>query len=329
MKKLNIAIIGFGKVGKIRFKNLKKNKNIRKIYIFDKFKKVPDINKIDNVKKLLKLDISVVFICVPTYLADKYTSFFIEKNINVFCEKPPSTSFKKLLSIKRKLEKSKSKLAYGFNHRYHASISNVKNIIEKKKLGKILWIRCRYGKPLDKNYLTGWRGDKNKSGGGILIDQGIHVLDLLILFLGKITKVKSILTKNFLNKKIEDNAFIILQNRSKQTASMHSTLTQWRHIFSFEIFFQSGYITINGLKTPSGKYGNEEIVICKNTKKTPDIKWKILRKKIYKTDESFRIEVEEFLDSIQNNKKIKNGNIDDAINVMSLLDQIYKENKMK
>jgi 1,5-anhydro-D-fructose reductase (1,5-anhydro-D-mannitol-forming) len=328
MKKINVLIIGFGKIGKIRNRILSKDKRINKIYILDKNKKISKNKRIVNLKSIQKLNISAAFICVPTNLAHQFTIILLQKNINVFCEKPPASSLKNILKVKKVAIKSKAKLAYGFNHRQHESIKLSRKIIDSKVLGEILWIRCRYGKPIDNNYLDGWRGNSKESGGGILIDQGIHVLDLLILFLGKFVKIKSILTNNFLNKQMEDNAFVILQNKKKQTASMHSTLTQWRHIFSFEIFFQFGYITINGLKTPSGSYGNEEIIIGKNKKVPPKIEWVTLNKKIFKIDHSFKIEINNFLNAIIYNKKIESGNINDAVNVMELLNKIYIQNNI-
>ena len=228
---MNILIIGFGKIGKIRYQILKKNRLVKKIYIYDPaHKKLKDLLFISNLNKIDKLMITASFICSPTYLSTKYCSLLIKKNIHVFCEKPPSTNIKDLLALKKIKDKNKKiNLMYGFNHRHHESIKKILKIIASKKYGKILWIRGRYGKPIDDNYLQGWRGDLEKSGGGILIDQGIHLLDLMILFLGKFKIIKSLLSNNFIKKNIEDNAFIILKNKNNQTASLHSTLTQWRH----------------------------------------------------------------------------------------------------
>ena len=89
--------------------------------------------------------------------------------------------------------------------------------------------------------------------------------------MGKISEIKSILSNNYI-KKIEDNAFVIFKNTKNQTASLHSTLTQWRHLFSLEIFLQKGYIVLNGLKTPSNSYGDEILSYCKNIKRPPKIK---------------------------------------------------------
>ena len=329
--KMNILIVGFGKVGKIRYEILKKKNFIKKIFIYDPFLN-NEIKKgivLDNLNNLELLNIKAVFISVPTFLAAKYTKFFLSLNIHVFCEKPPATKINDLKIIKKILKKKKNiNLMYGFNHRHHDSVKKILDIIKKNKYGKVLWVRSRYGKPIDNNYLKGWRGNKKKSGGGILFDQGIHVLDLIILLLGKIIKVKSILNNNFIKKNIEDNAFIILENKKKQTASIHSTLTQWRHLFAIEIFFERGFAVLNGLKTPSGKYGQEVLSYCKNSKKPPEIKWLKINKKKYNVDKSFENETNIFLKSLINKKKILSCNIDDALYLMEIVNKIYKENKM-
>ena len=257
---MNALIVGFGKIGKIRYEIIRKKNFIKKIFFFDPYQK--KINKNQNCLKSLKslenYNIDIAFVCVPTYLAASITESLILKNINVFCEKPPSVNSGQLLKLKKILKKRpKVKLMYGFNHRFHPSIIKILEIINSKEYGNILWIRARYGKPIDKNYIDGWRGKIKKSGGGILIDQGIHILDLLVLFLGKIKRLYSILNNNFIKKNIEDNAFIILENYKKQSGSLHSTLTQWRHLFAIEIFFEKGFLVLNGLKTPSGSYGDE------------------------------------------------------------------------
>ena len=105
------------------------------------------------------------------------------------------------------------------------------DIIKKNKYGKVLWIRSRYGKPIDNNYLKGWRGNKKKSGGGILFDQGIHVLDLIILLLGKIVKVKSILNNNFIKKILRIMHSLFLKIKNKQLQFI-------QHLHSGDIYLQ-------------------------------------------------------------------------------------------
>jgi len=325
-KKINVLIIGYGKIGKIREKILRKNRYINKIYIYDKVN-ARKKNIIESLSKKNLKNIDAAFVATPNYLNHKYTAFLLKENIHTFCEKPPANNLKNLLIVEKILKKRKKiKLMYGFNHRHHESIISALKFIKSKKVGRVLWIRGRYGKPLDNNYIQEWRSNYKLSGGGILIDQGLHMIDIFQMLGGNFTECKSFINNTLLKKNIEDNAFVILKNK-KITASLHSTLTQWRHLFSLEIFLTKGYIVINGLITPSKKYGEEVINVSKNVKTFPEIKWKYLCKKKFNLDDSFNKETNLFIESIINKKTINIGNLQQAISCMKILDKIYKENK--
>ena len=328
-KFIYIGIIGYGKIGKLRHKILNQNENVKVISIYDPlfinnkkkiFKK--NVNEILNNKQ-----ISTIFICTPNYLNYKFTTEGINKNKNIFCEKPPCLSEKELLKIIKLEKKHKIKLMYGFNHRHHESIKQMKELVISKKLGKILWMRGRYGKSVNKDFYKNWRSNKNQSGGGILIDQGIHMLDLLLYFSGGFDIIKSIVTNSYWKLDIEDNVFAIFKNKSKNiSASLHSTITQWRHLFSLEIFLEKGYLVLNGLKTSSNSYGKEELSIgFKRTTYPRAIT--INKKKInFKVDKSFHNETNLFIEKILKNKKIDKCNTSDALLLMKVLNKIYLNN---
>ena len=114
----------------------------------------------------------------------------MKKNIHVFCEKPPAKNYEELKSLKKILVKNKNlKLKYGFNHRYHGSVKKAENLIDSKIYGKIINFRAIYGKSKIVTFgKNEWRANRKFSGGGILIDQGIHLLDLITKFGGKFEK---------------------------------------------------------------------------------------------------------------------------------------------
>jgi len=215
---------------------------------------------------------------------------------------------------------------FGFNHRFHGSIIKMKGIIKDNLLGNLLWMRGRYGKEVDKNYLNDWRVKKDESGGGILLDQGIHLLDLFLYFGGELDEVKSFVSNLYWKiPGIEDNVFAIFKNsKTGVCASLHSTMTQWRYLFSFELFFEKGSLILNGLKTSSGSYGDEKLTIRENiypfiagtSNKEEEI--------TYQEDFSWELEVGHFLDSIEKRKKPNLGNSSDAILLMKTIDKIYK-----
>ena len=129
---------------------------------------------------------------------------------------------------------------YGFNHRHHDSIKKMKQIVDGGKLGKILWMRGRYGKEVDEDYFKGWRAEPKLAGGGIMLDQGIHMLDLFLHFAGDFDEIYSIVSNlHWKMDGLEDNVFAIMRNtKTGISASLHSTMTQWRYLFSLEVFLQ-------------------------------------------------------------------------------------------
>ncbi len=327
---MKIGIIGFGKIGMDRYKHLLKIKDVDVIKIYD----VDDRNIPENLRCssadeiLLNKNIDAVFISTPNNFNGPHTLKAVQNNKHVFCEKPPALNINELTQIKELLRKNEfTKVMYGFNHRFHRAIIKLKNIVDSKEYGKVLWMRGRYGKSVDKNFFSTWRSKKETAGGGILIDQGIHMLDLFCHLAGSFDEVKAFLS-NFYWKLdgIEDNAFVIMKNRKTGVvASLHSTMTQWRHLFSLEVFLEKGYCVLNGLKTSSGTYGKEVLTVAKNRSSAPAASWESEDSFEFKIDDSFSKETQIFISSIKENKKITNGTIDDAIRIMTIIDKVYKE----
>lgn len=322
---MKVGIVGFGKMGQIRAEAVE-NCGGTVIGIFDTDIKVTESKyKIyDTVDELfIDEEIDSVFICTPNFLNAPYTIKALNSGKNVFCEKPPAKTTKELEGVLEAEKNSDKKLMYGFNHRHHQSIIKVKEIVDSGDYGKILWMRGRYGKNVNKDYFQNWRADKELSGGGILIDQGIHMLDLFVYMAGDFDKIQSTVSNQYWKiEGIEDNVFSILEStKSGVVASLHSTMTQWRHLFSFEIFLEHGYMTLNGLKTPSGSYGEEVLTLAQNDKQGHRDSEEIIR---YNTDHSWDNEVNQFFDFIKNDKPVDIGNSNDAMKIMKIIERIYE-----
>ncbi len=324
---IKVGIIGFGVVGQRRKKYILKNRSYKLCCISDiNFKKDFKEKKIDffqDYKKFTKHNLNAVFITLPNYLAVEVTSFFLKKRIHVFCEKPPARNYKELKLLKKILDKNKKlKLKYGFNHRYHGSVKKAENLIKSKTFGKIINLRAVYGKSKIVTFgKNEWRAKKKFSGGGILIDQGIHLLDLITKFGGKFDKFKSFISNSYWGYDVEDNAFAIMKNTNQNIiASIHSTATQWEHKFSLEITLEKALIVLSGILSGTKSYGKEKIIILSK----PYLKNKE-KKKVYQflKDDSWRLEIEEFAKIIKYNMKVSTGSYQDALNVMRMIDKIY------
>lgn len=325
MKKIKVGIVGYGVVGKRRMQFILNNKSFELVCVSDiniKEKKIKKIFFYKNFKLFLNHELDAVFITLPNYLAVKVTAFFLKKNIHVFCEKPPARSLLELTKLKPILKKNKHlKLKYGFNHRYHGSVMSAEKIIKSKRYGKIINLRAVYGKSKIVTFnKSDWRSKRKFSGGGILLDQGIHLLDLIKKFGGEFDEFKSFISNSYWKYDIEDNAFAIMRNQKKNIiASIHSTATQWEHKFSLEITLEKCLLVLNGILSGTKSYGNEQLILIKKNKGN-------CVKKIsnFKIDNSWKNEIKEFASLIKNNKNVTTGSFTDAFDVMKMIDQIYK-----
>lgn len=333
MKKLNTAVIGMGIVGKRRMHFIERNKNYNLVAVsdigFKKDFKKKNICYYKNYNSIKNHKIDCVFVTLPNYLAPVVTCEFLKKNISVFCEKPPGRNISDIKKVIRIENKHKGKLMYGFNHRYHGSVQVAKNIIEKKYLGEVLNIRGLYGKSKIVTYNKGeWRAKRKFAGGGILLDQGIHMLDIINYFCGPFNNYKSFVSNKYWNYDIEDDVFAIFKSLNGVIASIHSTAIQWEHKFRIEICLQKGSIELNGILSGTKSYGSESITIIKV--KNNKFKNKITKKKIsFNKDNSWKKEIEEFANILINNEKNKgiSSTSTEALAVMKMIDSIYKNDK--
>jgi predicted dehydrogenase len=333
--KLKVGIIGYGVVGKKRHSILKKYKQLKVIAasdvndqsLLDLPKNVQTFN--DYRKLINESNCNVVFISVPNRFAADATKLALRKGMHVFCEKPPARSSRELSSIKSLIQGKKIKLKYGFNHRYHASILKASEILNSKRLGKIVAMRGIYGKSKIISFdQSDWRSKRSEAGGGILLDQGIHMLDLMLFFAkAKFKKVFSIVKNDFWNHDVEDNAFALMETSSGIVAQMHSSATQWRHKFNLEIILERGALIFGGLLTGSKSYGDETLTVIESN---PDTDKGSPKEKTYKfnSDISWAEEIKEFIRAIEQDTDIIHGTYEEALLTMKLIEQIYKADRL-
>lgn len=326
--KYKVGIIGFGKMGQIRKKAIDEL-NVAKVVTISE----PNLTintglaNVSHDEIINNSEIDIVIVCTPNYLNKELTIQSLNAGKHVFCEKPPAFTASDVEEIRKAEFKSGGKkLMYGFNHRHHDSIIRMKEIVDSGEFGKIIWMRGRYGKSVTEEYFSQWRAKKELAGGGILIDQGIHMLDLFLYLGGDFDTIKAEVSNMYWHSEIEDNVFVILKNnKSGITASLHSTMTQWRHLFSLEVFMEKGYMVLNGLITSTMSYGEEILSIAKSRTMAPAATWKDEIKTKYITNSSWRYEMQHFFNAIENNTSVEIGNSYDALNIMRLIDKIYKQ----
>ena len=328
-KNLRVGLIGFGKMGKIRYQTLNQMEQcvVPMVYEYNDNMATPkSLKRINSAEELIASnDIDAVVIGVPNYLIKSYVIASLESGKHVFCEKPPGVNLLEVLAMKEAMEKSGCKLMFVFNHRHHQSIIKTKEVVDSGSFGDILWMRGRYGKSVSPDFFEDWRSQKKLAGGGIFLDQGIHMLDLFMHLVGKFDDVKSFVSNLYWKGDIEDNVFALFKNNKGQVASLHSTMTQWRHLFSLEIFLEHGYIALNGLKTSSNSYGKEKLTLAMNRTEAPAATWTDEEQHTFSTDDSWERELTIFRDAILEDRPINICGVEDAIQLMEMVDKVYSQ----
>ena len=329
---LKIGIAGFGKMGQIRADEIEKNSQTQLVAIFEQAGEVnhklyKDIPFCKTFDELLEYDLDAIFICAFNNIAAEYTIKALKKGFHVFCEKPPAHTTQELQEVIKVEKESNLILKYGFNHRLHYSIIEAKKLIESKKLGNILWMRGVYGKAGSIDYDKNWRNYKKYSGGGILLDQGIHMLDLMCYFNNSdFDVINANLSTSYWNIEVEDNAILTLKN-DNVIVTMHSSATQWRHKFLLEICLEEGYINLDGILSNSRSYAPETLIVGKREfedttyamgKPKESITW-------FENDDSWKLELEDFVNAIHKKSDLKHGNSNEAFRALSLVERIYDQ----
>lgn len=327
MKK--VGIIGYGKMGQIRHKAMLEVGNCELVAISEPSAEAEKVNvpNISHEEIINHQEINVIVICTPNFLNKELAIAALNSGKHVFCEKPPAFTEKDVQEIRAAEQLSRGKkLMYGFNHRHHDSVINMKKLIDSGEYGKVIWMRGRYGKSVTADYYSEWRSKKELAGGGILMDQGIHMLDLFLFLGGDFDKVMAEVSNLYWHMDTEDNAFVILKNTANgMAASLHSTMTQWRHLFSLEVFLENGYMALNGLNTSSMSYGKEKLSIAKSRTAAPAATWEDEEHITYTTDNSWGYEMKHFFKAIDEDKKVTIGNSQDAQKLMRVIDKCYAQ----
>lgn len=327
-KILKVAIVGYGKMGKIREASIKSHPALDLVVICENNLQNDSLGVpiCQDYKSVLNHNPDIVFVCTPNKYLPDIVCYFLNNRIHVFCEKPPGRNIE---DVKMMLRTEKAnpgiKLKFGFNHRYHQAVIDAKSIIDQGRLGKILWMRGIYGKAGGNKYEKGWRNKREISGGGILIDQGIHMVDLFRLFCGEFNEAKSFVKQLYWPVEVEDNVFALLKNKEGQIAMLHSSATQWKHYFLLDIYLEKGYVTITGILSSTRTYGMETLKIARciydeegyplpNPDETINY---------YEDDLSWKMELDEFIDNIFNDIPTQVGTCLDAYKTMQLVENIY------
>jgi predicted dehydrogenase len=326
---MKIVIIGSGLIGIKRARALDNNDDL--FVVCDKdIKKAQELavdygadfteNYIDVSRNKA---VDVVIISVINKYILPIAIEMLENGKHILCEKPLGRNVEESRVILSAAEKNNKIVKTGFNHRFHPAVMKAKELIENDSIGELINIRARYGHGGRPGMEQEWRCSKELCGGGELIDQGVHLIDLCRWFTDKdVDQVYGKTYRSFWESDVEDNAFFHLEFDGNILAQCHVSWTNWKNIFSFEIFGKDGYIKIKGL---GGSYGKEtlEVGYRQPTGGIPAIE----HFEFDDEDTSWSLEWQEFKQAIEENKE-PSGSGNDGYEANVIIDAIYKSNDL-
>jgi predicted dehydrogenase len=243
----------------------------------------------------------------------------IEAGKHVLVEKPAARTAAELAPVMAAAAKHGVKVHVGFNHRYHRSLRKAKEIVDSGVLGDLMFIRARYGHGGRIGYDKEWRAKPELSGGGELIDQGPHLIDLSRWFLGEFAEVQGFAHTYFWDMPVDDNGFMLLKTAKKQVAFLHASCTEWKNLFSMEIYGKDGKLDLSGL---GGSYGVEKLTW---NKMLPEMGPPETTSWEYPMgDDSWAVEVAEFFEDIRLDRAPA-ASLVDAHEALKIVEEIYRE----
>src|SRR5579859_1357234 len=166
---------------------------------------------------------------------------------HVIVEKPAARTVQEIDEVIAAADKAGVHVQVGFNHRYHPALQMARKLVDSGALGPLFFIRGRYGHGGRLGYEKEWRADPTISGGGELIDQGVHLIDLARWFLGDFTRIEGCAKTYFWKMPVDDNAFLSLHTATDQIAWLQVSCTEWKNLFSMEIYGRDGKLDVQGL----------------------------------------------------------------------------------
>ena len=322
---MNVGIVGAGLIGKKRAKSLE-GFNLKIVSVADineeRAETLAEEYKCDYTtdwKELVKNDgIDIVVISTVNKFLAEIAIEAIKNNKHILIEKPVARNLKEITEIMKVAKGRDVKIKVGYNHRFHPAIMKAKEIFNIGEIGPLMFFRGRYGHGGRKDYNKEWRAFKDTAGGGELMDQGSHLIDLSRFFAGNFSSAIGYAKTFFWDMEVEDNCFVLLRNNNGQIASLLASWTQWKNTFSFEIFGKIGQLNIDGL---GGSYGTETLTFYKMKSEfgIPD-------KQVFEfpgEDLSWKLEFENLLDAIKKDTPI-NGTLEDAYEAMKIIEKIYR-----
>lgn len=262
---VSVAIIGAGGIGSVRARTISGSGRGRVCIVGDinaaRARAVAELcsaaHSADWREIVRRPDVDAVVVCTPTKFHFEIALSALEAGKHVLCEKPLARTTAECEQMVEAARHTNRVLKTGFNYRHMAHTRKAKELLEGRSIGPVYLLRCRYGHGGRPGYEQHWCTDAELSGGGVLQEQGIHIIDLVRALLGEPSRVLAETRRFFWDfPKTEDNCFCLYETPAGQLAQLHVSWTQWRNIFEIEVFGRDGYLRLEGR---DGHYGPQRL----------------------------------------------------------------------
>ena len=325
MSTVKFAIIGCGLIGKKRAACLPKGA-LAVVCDLDRARAeslaatVPGCRAVSDPADVFNsADVDAVIISAVNSALSSLTGDAIRAGKHVLVEKPVAFRASEAEALLALAREKNVIVRTGYNHRFHPAFQKAREIADSGALGPLMFIRARYGHGGRVGYDREWRADPKLSGGGELIDQGVHLIDLARWFLGDFTFVDGFAKTYFWDMPVDDNAFLNLRTATDQTAWLHVSCTEWKNTFSFEIYGRDAKLHIEGL---GGSYGTERLQFYRMLPEMGPPETTVFE--YPRGDQSWRLEVEAFIEDIRTGRTPSPG-LADAAAALRVVETIYQK----
>jgi predicted dehydrogenase len=329
---LGVAIIGAGNVGGIRGRVIQNSPESRvrivadidPAHAHDLAASLQCEATTDWRRAIQSNEVDLVVVCTPTKFHAPATLAALRAGKHVLCEKPLARSSMEAEEVIETAEARRLVLKTGFNYRYMGHVRKTKDLIAMSALGPLYFLRCRYGHGGRPDYQKHWCTDQELSGGGVLLEQGIHVIDLVRHLLDEPTHVLAETSRWFWDfPEVEDNCFLLLKTQQSLTAQIHLSWTQWINIFSLEIFGKDGYLHLSGR---DGHYGPQRLVWGKRQFNHSRPEEEVFE--FPSPDDSWKCEWDDFIDAVHTRREPMGGGTD-SMQALRLVDAAYESSRQQ
>jgi len=322
---LDVALAGCGNMGRKRARALGPDRLVACYDITaaaaDELARETGAAACGSLDELLEHGADVVLVATAHDALANTASRTLAAGAHVLVEKPGARSVDELNAVAEQAAAASRLLKVGFNHRFHPGVARAAEAALSGEHGEIMYVRGRYGHGGRLGYEQEWRMQPEISGGGELVDQGMHMLDLSHWLLGPLPLHSALLRTNFWDVAVEDNAVLILGDPGERASwsTFHVSWSEWKNEFALEIYCRRAKLQVNGLW---GSYGRQTLRIYRMKPELGPPDEEVLE--YGDTDESWAAEWQYFRDLALSDREPRPEDLDPARYALATIEQAYR-----